>query len=395
MTSLLKSLKVLNRVPDIKIENYSKNAIIHKNYGDFLLLIIPVLLSLFGALMVYSASKYSAEISYGNKFYFFKKQLIGVSLGAVAMIFTANFNYMRLKKIRYPLLIISLVALVLVFTPFGVENYGAKRWIKFFGITIQPSEIVKFAFVVYAAAYFSNKPERALSFAGLLPVLGVGGGICVLIMLEPNMSITVCVGAIMLIMLFVAGVKFRHLAIIIAPLLVLAPVLIIIEPYRLKRLLAFINPWASPKGEGYQLLQSLYALGSGGLFGTGLFKSRQKYRFLPFAESDFILSIIGEELGFFGAAILFIAIGFFVYRGLVAAAKCKTYFGTLLGIGIISVFAVQAGVNALVVTGSIPPTGLPLPLISSGNTSIIVFLAAFGVLYNLSRDKDEIFLSGL
>lgn len=395
MTSLLKSLKVLNRAPDIRIENYSKNAIKHKNYGDFLLLIIPVLLSLFGALMVYSASKYSAEISYGNKFYFFKKQLIGVSLGAVAMIFTANFNYMRLKKIRYPLLIISLVALVLVFTPFGVENYGAKRWIKFFGITIQPSEIVKFAFVVYAAAYFSNKPERALSFAGLLPVLGVGGGICVLIMLEPNMSITVCVGAIMLIMLFVAGVKFRHLAIIIAPLLVLAPVLIIIEPYRLKRLLAFINPWASPKGEGYQLLQSLYALGSGGLFGTGLFKSRQKYRFLPFAESDFILSIIGEELGFFGAAILFIAIGFLVYRGLVAAAKCKSYFGTLLGIGIISVFAVQAGVNALVVTGSIPPTGLPLPLISSGNTSIIVFLAAFGVLYNLSRDKDEIFSSGL
>lgn len=395
MTSLLKSLKVLNRVPDIKIENHSKNAIKNKNYGDFLLLIIPVLLSLFGALMVYSASKYSAEISYGNKFYFFKKQLIGVSLGAVAMIFTANFNYMRLKKIRYPLLIISLVALVLVFTPLGVENYGAKRWIKFFGITIQPSEIVKFAFVVYAAAYFSNKPERALSFAGLLPVLGVGGGICVLIMLEPNMSITVCVGAIMLIMLFVAGVKFRHLAIIIAPLLVLAPVLIIIEPYRLKRLLAFINPWAAPKGEGYQLLQSLYALGSGGLFGTGLFKSRQKYRFLPFAESDFILSIIGEELGFFGAAILFIAIGFLVYRGLVAAAKCKTYFGTLLGIGIISVFAVQAGVNALVVTGSIPPTGLPLPLISSGNTSIIVFLAAFGVLYNLSRDKDEIFLSGL
>ena len=395
MTSLLKSLKVLNRVPDIKIENHSKNAIKHKNYGDFLLLIIPVLLSLFGALMVYSASKYSAEISYGNKFYFLKKQLIGVSLGAVAMIFTANFNYVRLKKIRYPLLIISLVALVLVFTPLGVENYGAKRWIKFFGITIQPSEIVKFAFVVYAAAYFSNKPERALSFAGVLPVLGVGGGICVLIMLEPNMSITVCVGAIMLIMLFVAGVKFRHLAIIIAPLLVLAPVLIIIEPYRLKRLLAFINPWASPKGEGYQLLQSLYALGSGGLFGTGLFKSRQKYRFLPFAESDFILSIIGEELGFFGASILFIAIGFLVYRGFVAAAKCKTYFGTLLGIGIISVFAVQAGVNALVVTGSIPPTGLPLPLISSGNTSIIVFLAAFGVLYNLSRDKDEIFLSGL
>lgn len=390
MTSLLKLLKVLNNVPNFKIEKTAKNAITHKNYGDFLLLIIPLLLSLFGALMVYSASKYTAEITYGNKFYFLKKQLVGVGIGAAAMVFTANFNYLNLKKIRYPLLAVSLLLLALVFTPVGVENYGAKRWVKFFGVTVQPSEIVKFAFVIYAAAYFSNDPERALSFKGIIPVLATGGVICVLIMLEPNMSITVCVGAVMIIMLFSAGVKFKHLFLIIAPLIVLAPILIIIEPYRLKRLLAFVNPWASPKGEGYQLLQSLYALGSGGLFGTGLFNSRQKYRFLPFAESDFILSVIGEELGFFGAAALFIVIGFLVYRGVSAAAKCKTYFGTLLGIGIISVFAVQAGVNALVVTGSIPPTGLPLPLISSGNTSIIVFLSAFGALYNLSRDKDRI-----
>ena len=386
----MKLLKVLNNFEFSKIEKSQKNAIIHKNYGDFLLLALPIFLSLFGALAVYSASKYSAEITYGNKFYFLKKQLIGVGLGVAAMVFTANFNYLKLKKIRYPLLAISLIMLALVFTPVGVENYGAKRWIKFFGITVQPSELVKFSFVILAAAYFSNKPERALSFKGLLPVLLVGGAICALIMSEPNMSITVCVGAVMIIMLFCAGVKFKHLALIVAPLVALAPVLILIEPYRLKRLLAFLNPWASPKGEGYQLLQSLYALGSGGLFGTGLFKSRQKYRFLPFAESDFVLSVIGEEFGFFGVAALFIVIGFSVYRGIRAAAKCRTYFGTLLGIGIISVFAVQAGVNALVVTGSIPPTGLPLPLISSGNTSIIVFLAAFGVLYNLSRDNDKL-----
>ena len=390
MKGLLKSLKVLSSAPSFRFEKSSKKAITTKNYGDFLLLVIPLALSLFGALMVYSASKYTAEITYGNKYYFLKKQLIGVGIGAAAMVFTANFNYLNLKKFRYPLLIISLVMLALVFTPIGVENYGARRWIKFFGVTIQPSEIVKFAFVIYASAYFSNNPERALSFKGILPIIGVGGIICALIMLEPNMSITVCVGAVMLIMLFSAGVKFKHLFLIVTPLIILAPILIIIEPYRLKRLLAFINPWASPKGEGYQLLQSLYALGSGGLFGTGLFNSRQKYRFLPFAESDFILSVIGEESGFFGSAVLFIVIGFLVYRGVVAAAKCKSYFGTLLGIGIISVFAVQAGVNALVVTGSIPPTGLPLPLISSGNTSIIVFLSAFGALYNLSRDKDRV-----
>lgn len=377
----------------IKIEKSQKTAILHKNNGDFLLLLIPVALSLFGVLMVYSASKYSAEITYGNKFYFLKKQLTGVLLGIVAMLATSNINYLRIKKVRYPLLIISFIALGLVFTPIGVENYGAKRWVKVFGVTVQPSEIVKFAYVIYVAAYFSNKPDRALSFKGILPVLLVGASICFLIMLEPNMSITMCVAAIMLITLFSAGVKFKQLLLVVTPVILLIPVLIIMEPYRLRRLLAFLNPWASPKVEGYQLLQSLYALGSGGLFGTGIFNSRQKYRFLPFAESDFILSVIGEELGFFGTAILFITIGFLVYRGLIAALNCKTYFGTLLGIGIVSVFAVQAGINALVVTGSIPPTGLPLPLISSGNTSIVVFLSSFGILYNLSRDKDVIELN--
>lgn len=194
----------------------------------------------------------------------------------------------------------------------------------------------------------------------------------------------------MIALLYASGVKIKYLLIIIVPLLIAAPILIISEPYRLKRLMAFINPWASPKGEGYQLLQSLYALGSGGFWGVGLFNSRQKYRFLPFAESDFILSVIGEEFGFIGVSLLFLVMLFLIWRGFKAAIKCKNYFGFLLAIGISFIFAVQVGVNALVVTGSIPPTGLPLPLISAGNTSLIVFMSAFGILHSISKDGDAV-----
>ena len=161
--------------------------------------------------------------------------------------------------------------------------------------------------------------------------------------------------------------------------------MIIAEPYRLNRLSAFLNPWASPKGEGYQLLQSLYALGSGGWFGVGLFGSRQKFRFLPFSESDFILAVIGEEVGFIGLAALFMLILFIVVRGIKIAVNCNDFFGFILAMGITGIFGIQSLVNALVVTGSIPPTGLPLPLVSAGNTSLIVFLFSFGILFNISR----------
>lgn len=358
--------------------------------GDVTLLIMVTVVVAFGALMVYSASFYQAEISYGDKFFYLKKQLLGLALGLVAMLITAKIDYKVIKKFKYALVIFSALLLVLVLTPLGVENYGAKRWLGIGGITIQPSEIAKFSFALFCAGYFSDKPGRAKTFKGILPVLLVGGVICLLIMLEPNMSITVCVGALLMAMLFAGGVKKRFLLMIIIPVLIALPLLIILEPYRLKRLLAFLNPWASPKGEGYQLLQSLYALGSGGLFGVGLFNSRQKLRFLPFAESDFILSVIGEEFGFVGTALLFFTLFFIVIRSIKISLKCSNYFGFLLGIGIATVFAVQVLVNALVVTGSIPPTGLPLPLISSGNTSIIVFMSAFGVLYSISKDAEKI-----
>ena len=223
------------------------------------------------------------------------------------------------------------------------------------------------------------------TFKGMLPVLAAGGAICVLIILEPNMSVTMCVGLLMLAMIFLAGMKLRYFLFILVPALVAVPVLIIMEPYRLLRLSAFIDPWASPKNEGYQLIQSLYALGNGGWFGTGLFRSRQKYRFLPFAESDFILSIIGEEFGFVGIFILFLICGVLIYKGIKIAAEADDFFSFLLASGITLVYGIQTVINALVVSGTIPPTGLPLPLVSSGNTSLIITMASMGILYGISR----------
>lgn len=354
--------------------------------GDYFLIVAIVLLSIIGTVFIYSASNYSAQKTYGDAFYFVKKQLIGIALGTAVMLFTCNYDYNKLKKFTLPLAVITFVLLLLVFVPgIGVENYGAKRWIGLGGVTLQPSEVAKFSLILFCATYCSKNPERIKSFKGVLAVLAFGGVTCLLIILEPNMSITVCVAALMMTMLFAAGMKIKHFAIIILPAFVLGVVLILIEPYRLNRLAAFLNPWSSPKGEGYQLLQSLYALGSGGWFGVGLFKSRQKYAFLPFAESDFILSVIGEEIGFIGLLFFFLLLVFIVFRGLKIASKAKDVFGFMLAVGITMIFGIQTIVNALVVTGSIPPTGLPLPLVSSGNTSIIIFMAEMGVLYNVSK----------
>lgn len=359
---------------------------ISKPKGDYLLFIAVILLTLIGLVFIYSASKYSALSTYGDKFFFVKKQALGIVFGVVAMCITAKMDYHKLQKIWVFVTIVAVVLLVLVFVPhLGVENYGAKRWIGIGSLTIQPSEIAKFAFILFTAIYISKKPDRARTFKGILPVLGYGLILCLLIIIEPNMSITVCVAMLMVAMLFSSGMKIKHFAIILLPAIVLGVGLIFAEPYRLNRLSAFLNPWASPKGEGYQLIQSLYALGSGGWFGVGLFNSRQKYAFLPFSESDFILSVIGEETGFIGLIFFFSLLFFIIYRGIKIASKTKDVFGYLLAVGITFIFGIQVVINALVVTGSIPPTGLPLPLVSSGNTSIIIFMAEFGVLYNISK----------
>ena len=316
-----------------------------------------------------------------------KKQVLGFVLGVVAMLLCGKLNYHKLKgkRIRWIVYIVPVILLLMVFIPgIGVTNYGATRWIGIGGFTLQPSELAKYGFVVFAAAYMSDDMGRMRTFKGMLPVLLSGGLVCVLIIIEPNMSVTMCVGFLMLTMLFLGGMKIKHFLIIFIPAALLVPILILMEPYRLSRLSAFLDPWESPKGEGYQLIQSLYALGNGGWFGTGLFKSRQKFRFLPFAESDFILSIIGEEFGFIGILILFIASTFLIVRGIRVASQAKDFFSFLLASGITLVYGIQTLINALVVSGSIPPTGLPLPLISSGNTSLIITMASMGILYGIS-----------
>ena len=357
-----------------------------REWGVVALPILVVLVAAFGVLMVYSASYYAAEKQFGDVFYFMKKQFVGFILGVVAMLAAGFFPYRSLKKLKWPALIVSLALLAAVFIPgLGVENYGATRWIGLGSITIQPSEIAKFGFIIFAAAYASENPERMKKFTGMLPVLAAGGGICLLIIAEPNMSVTMVVGILMVAMLFLSGVKIRHFLIILLPIALAVPVLIVMEPYRLQRLYAFLDPWSSPQGEGYQLIQSLYALGNGSWLGTGLFKSMQKYRYLPFAESDFILAVIGEEFGYVGIILLFLVFGAIVFCGIRTAARCKDMFGFLTASGITAVYAIQVVINALVVSGSIPPTGLPLPLVSSGNTSLIITMATMGVLYNISR----------
>lgn len=356
--------------------------------GDVPLLVCVCVMVCFGCVMIYSASSYIAEVQYGDSLYFVKKQILGVVAGGALMAFFCFFPYEKLAKFRYAAVIVAAVLLALVFVPgVGVTNYGATRWIGFGSFTIQPSEIAKYAYALFAAAYFAKNYRKVKTIKGVLPVLGVGALFCVLVILEPNMSITMCIGILMLALVFLSGANLKTFAVVLVPCALAVPVLIIAEPYRLERLSAFLDPWSSPLDEGYQLIQSLYAIGNGGLFGVGLFNSTQKYRFLPFAESDFILSVMSEELGFFGILIFFGACAFIIWRGLRIARRCKEPFGYLLAAGFTLVYGIQVVINALVVSGTIPPTGLPLPLISSGNTSLIITMASMGVLFNISRGQ--------
>lgn len=360
--------------------------------GDVSIFILVTCLSAFGVLSVYSASSYVAKTQYGDSLYFVKKQLIGFVLGLAAMLLCGRLRVEKLrgKKMRWLALLLPMVLLSLVFVPgLGITNYGATRWIGIGGITLQPSELAKYGFVVFAAAYMSDNMGKLRTFKGVLPLLLAGGGICVLIMLEPNMSVTMCVALLMLAMLFLGGMKMQHFLLIFLPVLLAVPLMIAAEPYRLSRLSAFLDPWENPRGEGYQLIQSLYALGNGGWFGTGLFKSRQKYRFLPFAESDFILAIIGEELGAVGIIVLFLLSFLLIARGVKTAAHATNFFSYFTACGITLIYGIQTVINAMVVSGSIPPTGLPLPLISSGNTSLIITMASFGVLYSISKSEQR------
>ena len=365
------------------------NVFIKTKKTNVVLLICVFLLLIIGCVFVFSASMYSADLNFDNKYHFLTKQIIGCVLGILVLILTSKVDYKIYNKYKIFFYFLGLVLLAIVFIPgLGVTNNGARRWIRLVGFTIQPSEIAKFCFVIFCAGYMARNKDIIKSFWGIVPVLCMGAAYCVLIMLEPNMSITICVGLTMLLMLFVGGAKIKHFIILSGPIIALGVLLVIIEPYRMERLVAFINPWKYPQGEGYQLIQSLYSLSGGGLFGVGIFNSRQKYLFLPFSESDFVFSIIGEETGLFGCAAVIALYAIIIFQGIKIAYNAKDRFGCYLASGITILLSTQVLINIAVVTGSIPPTGVPLPLISAGSTSIVAFMAMFGILLNIHKQSE-------
>lgn len=317
-----------------------------------------------------------------------------MAAGIVVMMVLTYIDVKWLIKWRYVVLVVSLVLLALVFVPvLGVESYGAKRWINLGFSTIQPSEFAKFGLVIFIAG--SMTVYGVDKFHTMLIPLMAGGAMCLLLMLEPNMSITVCTLAVVVAMLFLGGAKISHLLLVIVPSVIFGVILILIEPYRLSRLMAFLDPFASPLGEGYQLIQSYYSLGSGGLFGVGLFQSRQKYLFLPFAESDFIFSIIGEETGLIGCIFVIALFILLLSRGILIAMRAKDRFSCYLASGISAMIAFQTVINIAVVSGAIPPTGLPLPFMSAGGSSVVAYYMASGLLLSVSRKKHGNFLSSI
>ena len=365
-------------------------------YCDIALVLMVVGLAGFGIFMIYAASNYNAQIYYGDAFYYTFKQLIGLLLGVIGLLIMYFIDFRWLQRWAFLIFGVAVVLLIAVFIPgISISKLGATRWIGIGSISIQPSEIAKFALVIFAARVFAGKFKANNNNAKTriaepkwwqtLLVLFGGGLLCVLIILEPNMSITITVGVIMLVLLFLCGVRLKTLVLILLPAIAAAVVMLIAEPYRLKRLSAFIDPWANPKDEGFQLIESLYAIANGGFWGVGYGNSVQKNMFLPFSESDFIFAIIAEEFGFIGCLILFLVFAWIIYRIFKIGCRCSDFFGRYLCFGIATVIMVQTSLNFAVATGCIPPTGLPLPFISFGGTSLLVFMMAIGVVLNVDR----------
>ena len=358
------------------------------------LAVSAAVLSCIGLLFIYSASSYSAELQYGDAFRYVETQAVALALGIAAMFAVSFVRPERIKKYSFVLFAVGVALLAAVFVPgFGVESYGAKRWINLGFFTVQPSEYAKFAMVAFLAAFAAKKGVG--TFPRALVFLATAGLVCLLLLIEPNMSVTICVGAAAFVLLFAAGAKPTHLAVILVPVVALGIALIVAEPYRVRRLLAFLDPWSSPLDEGYQLIQSYDALGSGGLFGVGLFNSRQKYLFLPFAESDFILSVIGEETGFFGVLGVLALFAVIIVRGTLIAARARDRYSCYLAAGITALLALQTLMNVAVVCGAVPPTGLPLPFVSAGGSSLVCYFAAVGALLSVSRYSSGVFLKPL
>jgi cell division protein FtsW len=363
---------------------------------DYSLLIATMVLVAFGLIMVFSSSYYmaqSSELYDYDGLALFKKQLIGAALGIAFMVFFIFFDYKKLIRLKYLLLILSLILLVIVFIPgIGIDVNGASRWIRLGSLPqMQPSEVAKFSVIIFTAATIYVNRNRMDTFRyGILPNLLVLMVVCGLLFLQPNYSSIILLCILVFIMLFVGGAKSWHLALLGGIGGLAGFGLMLTERYRVDRLMTFADPWQYATEGGYQVIQSLYGIGAGNILGRGLGNGRQKFLWLPYGESDFIFSIISEELGFVGAVVLILLFIFLVYRGIKISATAPDFFGMMVAAGIVVMIGVQVVLNIAVATASLPATGVPMPLISYGSSSLVIFMSMVGILLNISRQTRRI-----
>jgi cell division protein FtsW len=356
---------------------------------DHTLLIITMTLALVGLVMVFSASAVVAGNRFQDSGYFLKRQLAWLTFGFLLLHLASHIDYVWWKRLSIPLLGLIMVLLLMVLVPsLGVAAKGARRWLRLGPISIQPAEMVKLITVIYLAAYLTKKEEGITIFrSGLLPALMVVGVLSGLVLLEPDLGTVVVMGTVTVGLLFLAGARLTHLLALGLCAVPAVLVLVLGSSYRRQRLLTFLAPWKDASDAGFQITQSFLAFGSGGSFGVGLGEGKQKLFFLPEAHTDFVLALVGEELGLVGTGVIVLLFALFVIRGFQIAARARMPFGRYLGMGITLLIGIQALVNACVVTGLVPTKGLTLPFVSYGGSSLVISLLGVGILLNISRDR--------
>lgn len=362
--------------------------IIEKKSPDLWLFIAVIMLMAIGVCMVFSSSYVMAYKWYEDSHFFLKRQILYAIIGLVIFLFTTYIDYHYYKKFALPILILSIILLFMVFVPgIGRSAGGARRWVKIGFFSFQPSEIAKFALILYMAESLTRKhSEEVKTFIkGILPSLIIVVVIFLLILKEPDFSTSLIVLGISFIMLFIGGTRIIQLFTLVLAAIPVGILILLREEYRKIRLLSFLDPWRDPLDSGFHIIQSLLALGSGGISGIGLGESRQKYFYLPDQHTDFIFSIIGEELGFIGTLIIIVLFIILLWRGFRIAVNSVDQFGTLLAAGITAMITFQSIINIGVVTKMIPTTGITLPFISFGGSSLIVNMFCAGILLNISK----------